>query len=93
MLKPKVDGVNPLMLSSGICVGKWMKEQLSKDAFRKLQVLDLSHKPDDLSYEDYDNFRQDFDEEITAYIPRIIPACSIAGLNIMIMVRQLENTC
>ena len=93
MLKSKVDGVNPLMLSSGICVGKWMKEQPSKDAFRKLQVLDLSQKPDDLSHEDYGNFRLDFDEEITAYIPIVIPACLIAGLNVMIMVRQLENTC
>lgn len=85
--KTRADGVNPLILSSGLCAGKWMKEQPSKNAFTKLQVLDLSQKSDNLSDEDYSIFKQDFYKEIATYIPSDIPACLIAGLNIIIMVR------
>ena len=67
-----------------------MKEQPSKDAFRKLQVLDLSQKPEDLSEEDYDDFFQEFDEEIKMHIPSTIPTYLKAGLNVIIKVRWLD---
>ena len=75
------------MLSCGQSVGEWIKEQPSKDAFRKLQVLDLSQKPEDLSDDDFDNFLQEFDEEIKIYIPSTIPTCLKAGLDVIIKVR------
>jgi hypothetical protein len=86
LLKSKENGFNPLLLSSGQSVGKWMNEQPSKDAFRKLQVLDLSQKPEDLSEDDYNDFLRDFNEEIKINLPNVIPAYSIAGLNALIKV-------
>lgn len=64
-----------------------MMDQPSRDAFRKLQVLDLSQKPEDLSDDDYDDFLHDFNDEIRMHIPCAIPACLKAGLDVIIKVR------
>lgn len=64
-----------------------MKDQPSKNAFRKLQVLDLSQNPEDLSDEDYDDFLQEFDEEIKMHIPSTIPTYLKSALNVIIKVR------
>ena len=80
--------LNPLIIqSSGQSVKKWMDEQLLQDHFRRLHVLDLSEKPSNLSDEDYDIFKRDFDNMIGIYIPSIIPAPFLAGLEFLIKVR------